>query len=109
MGGRARLGAGAVAGVAGGVARDVHRRGDALHRPCERELQLGFEVSAALRARTSWLTSTTAPEQVAEQVAEPAEVVSAEREAAGSTAAAHRAHGTHAPHLVVLLALLLVP
>src|SRR5207302_8894263 len=46
---RARLGADARAHRAWRLARDVHRRGDTVHRILERQVELGLEIGAALR------------------------------------------------------------
>src|SRR5207248_3285533 len=98
-----RLGPRAVAHRADGVADDVDRRGHAAHGLVERQVQLGLEVGAPLRARPARRAVATTAEEVAEEVADVAEVVDAERAAPAAGEAG--GHGAHAADLVVLLAL----
>src|SRR5205085_6695820 len=118
---RARGRAGAVAGVTGRFARDVHRGRDAVDGVEERQVQLGLEVVAPLRAGGAAAAAATSPrpaaeaaEDAAEEVAEVAGVVGAEGEAtrtAGAAAEASRAaeaarHRAQPTDLVVGRALL---
>src|SRR4051794_38908360 len=125
---RARRRTAAAARAARRFAREVDRRGDAVHGVDERQVQLRLEVVAPLGTRGAAATATPptggsaaedGPEQVA-QAADVAEVLGIEREAAGAgptraeatataagTAEAAR-HRAQAAHLVVGLALLVV-
>src|SRR3546814_1154838 len=71
-GARAGLGARSRAGVARGVACEVHGGGDALHRVDEGEVELGFEVLAPVGTSGAAVaaTATAAPEEAAEDVAD---------------------------------------
>ncbi len=117
-GGGAGPGARAVTGLARGVTREVDRRGDTADGILEGQVQLGLEVSTALRpgsarARTAPPPPTAveeAAEQVA-QVADVAQVVGGEGGATGTAEPAARAaeparHRAESADLVVLLALL---
>src|SRR4051794_69797 len=114
-----RRGAGARAAAVAGRTRRVRGQvdggGDPLDRVGEREVQLRFEVLAALRPGAPARSGAAATEEASEDVAQPAaEVLGRERVAtrpaeaagrAGAAAAEHAAHRAHAADLVVLLAL----
>src|SRR5690606_14574158 len=108
---RAGPGPAAVAGRAGGLAGEVDRGGDALDRVVEVEVQLGFEVLAAVgpgAARRARRPPPTAAEQTAEEIAEilDPEACGARTGAGATRPAEHAAGGPEPANLVVLLALL---
>src|SRR5215218_8342649 len=85
----AGAGAGAVAGVAGGWAAQLQRDGRAADGLLEAEGDLALHVAAAAGGRLRAATT----EQVAEQVAEAAEVLDPDPGAAGEAAAGEAAAG----------------
>src|SRR5215211_7029966 len=104
----AGLGPGAVAGAAGRGAAQLQRDGGAAHGLLEAEGDLALDVAAAPGRR---LRRPAAAEQVAEQVAEAAQVLDPDPAAAGEPAAAareaaepatERARGQQPAGLVVL-------